>query len=47
VRYKIINTMGFTAGYRSFHGSGGNLVSGNLSYAVVGIEWYPAPLHFR
>jgi hypothetical protein len=47
VRYKITNTMGFSAGYRSFHGVGGNLVSGNLSYAVVGIEWYPAPLHFR
>jgi len=47
VRYKIINTMGFTAGYRSFHGSGGNVLNGNLSYAVVGIEWYPAPLHFR
>ena len=47
VRYKIMNTMGLSAGYRSFHGAGGNLVSGNLSYAVVGIEWYPAPLHFR
>jgi hypothetical protein len=47
VRYKIINSMGLSAGYRSFHGTGGNLVSGNLSYAVVGIEWYPAPLHFR
>ena len=47
VRYRIMNTMGFSAGYRSFHGAGGNLVSGNLSYAVVGIEWYPAPLHFR
>jgi hypothetical protein len=47
VRYKITNTMGFNAGYRSFHGSGGNLVRGNLSYAVVGIEWYPAPLNFR
>lgn len=47
VRYKITNTMGLSAGYRSFHGVGGNLVSGNLSYAVVGIEWYPAPLHFR
>lgn len=47
VRYKITKTMGFSAGYRSFHGAGGNLVSGNLSYAVVGIEWYPAPLHFR
>ena len=47
VRYKIMNTMGVSAGYRSFHGAGGNLVSGNLSYAVVGIEWYPAPFHFR
>ena len=47
VRYRITNTMGFSSGYRSFHGAGGNLVSGNLSYAVVGIEWYPAPLHFR
>ncbi|MFL6310788.1 MAG: hypothetical protein ACJ71W_01675 [Terriglobales bacterium] len=47
VRYKLMNTMGLSAGYRSFHGAGGNLVSGNLSYAVVGIEWYPAPLHFR
>ena len=47
VRYKVTNSMGLSAGYRSFHGSGGNLVSGNLSYAVVGVEWYPAPLHFR
>jgi hypothetical protein len=47
VRYRIINTMGVSAGYRSFHGAGGNVVSGNLSYAVVGIDWYPAPLHFR
>jgi hypothetical protein len=47
VRYKIISNLGFNAGYRSFHGSGGNLGSGNLSYAVVGLEWYPSPLHFR
>ena len=47
VRYKVTNSMGLSAGYRSFHGSGGNLVTGNLSYAVVGVEWYPAPLHFR
>jgi hypothetical protein len=47
IRYKLMNTMGLSAGYRSFHGAGGNLVSGNLSYAVVGIEWYPTPLHFR
>lgn len=46
-RYKITNNLALTAGYRSFHGVGGNLVSGNLSYAQVGIEWYPAPLHFR
>jgi hypothetical protein len=46
VRYKVTNSMGVSAGYRSFNGQGGNLVSGNLSYAVVGIEWYPAPLHF-
>jgi hypothetical protein len=47
VRYRILTSMGLSAGYRSFHGTGGNLVSGNVSYAVVGIEWYPAPLHFR
>jgi hypothetical protein len=47
LRYKITNTIGASAGYRSFHGAGGNLVSGNASYAVVGLEWYPAPLHFR
>ncbi|HZU31479.1 MAG TPA: hypothetical protein VFB79_10210 [Candidatus Angelobacter sp.] len=47
VRYKIINNLGFNAGYRSFHGAGGNLPSGNLSYAMVGLEWYPSPLHFR
>lgn len=47
MRFKIINSMGFTAGYRSFHGGGGDIVSGNLSYASAGIEWYPTPLHFR
>jgi hypothetical protein len=47
LRYKIMKSMGISAGYRSFHGTGGNLVSGNLSYAVVGIDWYPAPLRFR
>ncbi len=47
VRYKISNSFGFTGGYRSYHGTGGTVGSGNLSYAVAGIEWYPAPLHFR
>ena len=46
IRYKIMSSLGFSAGYRSFHGAGGNLVSGNASYAVVGLEWYPRPLHF-
>jgi hypothetical protein len=46
VRYKITNSMGASAGYRMFNGQGGNVASGNLSYAVVGIEWYPAPLRF-
>lgn len=47
VRYKITNSLGFTGGYRSYHGTGGNVGSGNLSYAVAGLEWYPAPLHLR
>ena len=46
VRYKIANSLGASAGYRVFNGQGGNVASGNLSYAVVGLEWYPAPLHF-
>jgi hypothetical protein len=47
MRYKITNSLGFSGGYRSYHGTGGTLGSGNLSYAVAGIEWYPAPLHLR
>ena len=46
VRYKLSNAFGLSAGYRGYHGTGGGLTSGNLSYAVAGIEWYPAPLHF-
>ena len=47
LRYKISPALGFSAGYRSFHGVGGNLVSGNLSYALVGIEFYPAPIRLK
>jgi hypothetical protein len=47
VRYRVSNSFGFTGGYRSYHGTGGTVGSGNLSYAVAGIEWYPAPLHFQ
>ena len=46
IRYKVTNALGFTAGYRSFQGSGGDLVSGNASFATVGLEFYPAPLRF-
>lgn len=46
-RFKVLDTLGLTGGYRYFTGSGGNLVSGNLSYAYVGVEWYPRPLRFR
>ena len=47
VRYKISPALAFSAGYRSFHGVGGNLVSGNLSYALIGLEFYPAPIRLR
>ena len=47
VRYRITNAVAFTGGYRTFHGSGGSLVSGNASFAVVGFEFYPAPVRFR
>jgi len=46
-RFKILNTLGLTGGYRYFTGSGGNILAGNLSYAYAGIEWYPRPLRFR
>jgi hypothetical protein len=45
-RFKVTNAVGLTAGYRSFHGNGGSLVSGNVNYATVGVEFYPAPLRF-
>lgn len=47
VRYKITNSLGFSGGYRAYHGTGGTVGSGNLSYATAGLEWYPGPLHFR
>ena len=46
-RLKVTNAVGFTAGYRVFKGSGGDLVSGSVSYATVGLEFYPAPIRFR
>jgi hypothetical protein len=47
VSYKITSSLSIEAGYRSFHGAGGSLVSGNASYALAGLRWYPRPLHFR
>src|SRR5262249_14764693 len=46
-RFKILDSLGLIGGYRYFTGSGGNILSGNLSYAYAGVEWYPAPLRFR
>lgn len=47
LRIKINNSMGFSAGYRLFNETGGGLPSGNLRFALVSIDWYPAPIHFR
>lgn len=47
LRYKILESMGFSAGYRLFNETGGGLVGGNLRFAMVGIDWYPAPKHFK
>lgn len=47
LRLKINNNMGFSAGYRLFNETGGGLPSGNLRFALVSIDWYPAPIRFR
>jgi hypothetical protein len=47
LRLKINNSMGFSAGYRVFNETGGGLPSGNLRFALVSIDWYPAAIHFR
>jgi hypothetical protein len=47
LRIKINNNMGFSGGYRLFNETGGGLQSGNLRFALVSIDWYPAPIHFR
>jgi hypothetical protein len=47
LRIKINNTMGFSAGYRLFNETGGGLPAGNLRFALVSVDWYPAPIHFR
>jgi hypothetical protein len=44
--FRLTNSLSFEVGYRNFHGTGGTLVSGNASYAMAGLRWYPRPLHF-
>jgi hypothetical protein len=43
---KLTNALGLSAGYRSFRGNGGALVAGNVSFAVVSMDFYPGSIHF-
>ncbi len=43
---KLTNALGVSAGYRTFRGNGGSLVAGNVSFAVVSLDFYPASIHF-
>lgn len=47
VRYSITEHTAVSAGYRLFHATGGNTVPGSLHYAVVSLEWRPAPVRLR
>ncbi|HSM85965.1 MAG TPA: hypothetical protein VLT16_07440 [Candidatus Limnocylindrales bacterium] len=47
LRVKVTDALGFSAGYRTFRGTGGNLVSGNVSFAVASVDWYPSAIHFK
>lgn len=46
IHFKIVNSLGFTASYKVLHAAGGRLSSGNLNFAVVSLDWYPAGLRF-
>ena len=43
---RLSKALGVSAGYRTFRGNGGALVAGNISFAVVSLDWYPASIHF-
>lgn len=45
-RLKVTEALGVSAGYRMFRGNGGALVAGNVSFAVVSLDWFPAAIHF-
>jgi hypothetical protein len=47
VRYGLTEHTSVSAGYRVFHATGGNTVPGSLQYAVVSLEWRPAPVRLR
>jgi len=47
VRYSLTEHTAISGGYRIFHATGGNTVPGNLQYAVVSLEWRPAPVRVR
>ncbi len=47
IRIRATEALALTAGYRSFHATGGAIVSGSESFATAGIEWYPAGVHFK
>lgn len=47
IHFKIVNSLGFTASYRVLHATGGGLASGNLNFAAVSLDWYPAGLRFK
>jgi hypothetical protein len=44
---KIVNSLGFTAGYRAFRVTGGGLPSGVLNFAAVSLDWYPAGVRLK
>jgi hypothetical protein len=44
LRYRLTEHTSVSAGYRFFHATGGNTVPGSLQYAMVSLEWHPAPI---
>ncbi len=47
IRIKLVNSLGFTAGYRGLWVSGGGLPSGVLNFVMVSLDWRPAGLRFK
>jgi hypothetical protein len=43
---RLTRALGLSGGYRTFRGNGGALVAGNVSFAVVSLDWYPMAIHF-